>query len=114
MTSASMLRLMTVTASTKRASVASGKRATPSANLSSVKCTPLDPLGSNNDISQRLGLDAPVELLETWTAGGQDIVNGDTLTVSGVDYPIKLVEIVAASSVGGDPYLHLVVERVKP
>jgi hypothetical protein len=112
MTSASLLRMMTVTATTKRSDVSGGKRGAATTKLIGVKTTPLDPAG--RDIYERAGTGGPVVMLETWTAGGQDIVAGDILTVSTVDYPIKIVDIIDASTNGGDAYLRLGLERIKP
>jgi hypothetical protein len=83
--------LATVTASTKRAAApVSGKTSAPVANLTSLKCTPLDPVDA--ELSKRLGLDTPHELLQTFVDGGLDIREGDTLTVGSVDYPIRACE----------------------
>jgi hypothetical protein len=101
----------TVTASTKRPpAIAGGKRGTPAANLTSLKCTPLDPVDS--EIRERFGLNAPMELLQTFVEGGLDIKEGDLLVVSSVEYPIRAV---------GDwhwppdtaNYLHLILEQLK-
>lgn len=62
-------RLMNQTASTKRSPViVSGKRGTPTTKLSSLRCTPLDPVAP--DLAQRMGLNTPHELLETTVDGG--------------------------------------------
>jgi len=83
--------MATVRASTKRAAApVSGKTSAPAANLASLKCTPLDPVDA--ELSKRLGLDTPHELLQTFVEGGLDIREGDTLTVGGVDYPIRACE----------------------
>ena len=80
----------TVTASTKRPpAISSGKRGAAATNISSLRCTPLDPV--DPEIRQRLILNTPNELLQTYTEGGLDIVEGDILTVSSVDYPIRAV-----------------------
>jgi hypothetical protein len=95
----------TVTASTKRPpAIAGGKRGTPAANLTS------DPVDS--EIRERFGLNAPMELLQTFVEGGLDIKEGDLLVVSSVEYPIRAV---------GDwhwppddaNYLHLILEQLK-
>jgi hypothetical protein len=80
----------TVTASTKRTpAVSSGKFGAATSSVASLSCTPLDPL--TPEIAMRAGLDTPYEGLQTFTEGGLDIVEGDILTVSGKDYPIKAV-----------------------
>ena len=89
--SSSFDRLATVTATTKRASApVQGKTSAPVVYLAKVKCLPLDPV--NAELRKRLGLDTPHELLQTRVDGGLDIREGDTLTVAGVDYPIRACE----------------------
>ncbi len=62
-------RLATVTASTKRTpAIAAGKRGAPVENVSSLICTPLDPV--DPALRQRLALDTPHELLQTFVDGG--------------------------------------------
>ena len=64
-----MRRLLTVTASTKRSpAIVSGKRGTPTTNLASLRCSPLDPVAP--DLAQRMGLNTPHELLQTTVDGG--------------------------------------------
>jgi len=117
MTSLAMKRMMNVAASTKRAAVTSGKRGTPTTYLSSIKILPIDPIGmaETRNRVQALGLDAPILLLQTVTSGANDIVKGDVLTVASVDYAIKDVEDWAGETgAGGQQYLRLVLEKVKP
>ena len=58
-------RLATLTASTKRSpAVSGGKVGTPVVKEASLICTPLDPI--DPEIRQRLGLDTPHELLQTY------------------------------------------------
>jgi len=65
----SMVRLATETASTKRSpSIASGKRGAMAENLTGLSCTPLDPVDA--EIRERLALDTPHELLQTFVDGG--------------------------------------------
>lgn len=68
-------RLMAnVSASTKRSpAISSGKRGSPTTNLSNLKCTPLDPVSS--DIQERIALDTPMELLQTFLADGNGFVH---------------------------------------
>ncbi|MBP8291476.1 MAG: hypothetical protein KAX65_01810 [Caldilineaceae bacterium] len=62
-------RLMNQTASTKRSpAIVSGKRGTPTTNLASLRCSPLDPVAP--DLAQRMGLNTPHELLQTTVDGG--------------------------------------------
>jgi hypothetical protein len=109
-------RLMKVTASTERASMTSGKRGTPTTKLASVLCLPIDPVpaGEARDHLLRMGLGSPIALYQTLTAGGQDIISGDTLTVGSQDYAIRLVETWAESTNLGDAYLRLILEKGKP
>jgi hypothetical protein len=64
-------KMATVTASTKRSpAVSGGKIGTPVTNISSLTCTPLDPV--DPELRQRLGLDTPHEVLQVYvpdTAG---------------------------------------------
>lgn len=81
--------LATVPCSTKRADITAGKRGDPIAELSGLCCTPLDPV--DGEIAARAGLETPVEVWQTFISGNHDIVSGDFLTVSNVDYPIRAV-----------------------
>jgi len=84
-------RLATVTASTKRApALASGKRGSPTTYLSSLACLPLDPVDA--EVRQRLALNSPHELVQTFVQGGLDIAEGDLLVVGGAEWPIRAVE----------------------
>lgn len=104
-----MDRFLTVTASTKRApAVSASKRGTPAAYLTSVRCTPLDPV--DPELRQRLALNTPHELLQTFVEEGNDIVQGDILVVGSNEYPVR--------SCGewvwrGATFLALVVEDLK-
>lgn len=65
-----MRRLCTVTASTKRSPApVSGKRGTPTTNLTGIRCTPVDPV--DPEVAQRLGLNTPHELLQVTADGGE-------------------------------------------
>jgi len=62
-------RVMNQAASTKRSpAMVNGKRGTPAAHLSGLRCSPLDPVAP--DLAQRMGLNTPHELLETTVDGG--------------------------------------------
>jgi hypothetical protein len=106
--SASFQKLASLTASTKRATMSSGKRAAPTQHLTGLKVHPLDPV--DPELRQRLALDTPHELLQTFVEGNPDIVEGDVLTVAGEDYPIRSV---ADWTFGADVYRHLVIENLK-
>ena len=78
-----------VSCSTKRATISSGKRGAAVANLTGLKCTPLDPVDA--ELATRAGLSTPLEVWQTFIQGGNDIVAGDILTVASSDYPIRAV-----------------------
>lgn len=100
-----------VSASTKRPPArAGGKRGSPATNLTALTCMPLDPIDS--EIRQRFGLEGPMELLQTFVQKGLDIVEGDILTVSSVDYPIRAVGDWYWFGDDAD-YQHLIVEDLK-
>jgi hypothetical protein len=101
--------MATVTASTKRApAISDGKRGEAVTNIASLKCFPLDPV--DPEIRQRLGLNTPHEILQTFTQSNLDIKVGDVLVVSTREYPIKAV---SDWSFGVGDYLHLILEDLK-
>lgn len=106
--SASFQKMASVTASTKRATLSAGKRSSPSTHLNNLKIFPLDPV--DPELRQRLALDTPHELLQTFVEGNPDIVEGDVLSVAGEDYPIRSV---ADWKFGTDTYRALVLENLK-
>jgi hypothetical protein len=108
----SLSYLATVTASTKRSpAMAGGKVGAPAAYLGGVKCTPLDPV--DPELRQRMQLETAHELVQTFVVGALDIITGDILVVGSVEYPIRAVANWAASTRGGDAYLHLILEDLK-
>lgn len=112
MSSASFTRLATVTASTKRPpGVVGGKRGAATTHVSSLACTPLDPI--DPEVRQRLMLESPNAILETFMQADVDIQYGDTLVVAGVEYPVKLVEDWHWPP-DGTTYRHVYVEQIKP
>lgn len=106
--SSSFQRMASVTASTKRATLTGGKRSSPTSHLNNLKIFPLDPV--DPELRQRLALDTPHELLQTFVEGAPDIVEGDVLTVDGEDYPIRSV---GDWKFGNDTFRALVVEQLK-
>ena len=103
--------MATVTGSTKRTpAVSSGKFGVAVENIASLKCFPLDPVSA--EIATRMGLDTPLELLQTFVEGGLDIVEGDILTVAGKDYPIKAVSDWLWREDNAN-YLRLILEQLK-
>lgn len=108
-TSKSFALWTSVTASTKRnPAIASGKRGAAVTNISSLKCTQLDPV--NPEIAERLGLGTPHEALETFVDTDLDIIEGDFLIVGTKTYPIRSV---AEWTWRGAEYLHLIIEELK-
>lgn len=102
----SFTRLATKTASTKRGpTISGGRRGAAVTHIASLYCTPLDPVDS--EIRQRLVLDTPHEVLQTFVAGTLDILEGDIFTYAGKDYPVRA----AGEWVWkGSAYVHLILE----
>jgi hypothetical protein len=106
--------LSIVACSTKRASIAAGKRAAPSANLLGLFCTPLDPVDS--ELASRAGLSTPLEVWQTFIEGTPDIIAGDVLTVEGTDYPIRAVWDYSnwnGNRLDDASFKHLILEELK-
>lgn len=111
MTSLAFRRMATVVALTVRPpALSGGKRGTPTTKLVTVRCTPLDPV--DPELRQRMAINTPNELLQTFVQGGLDIQEGDMLVVSGSTYPIRAV---ADWYWPGDSanYVHLILEQLK-
>ena len=99
----------TVTASTKRSPApSSGKRGVPTTWLSSLQCTPLDPV--DPETRQRLAINTPHELLQTFVDAGLDIIEGDILVVDSEEYPIRSA---AQWTWRGSEFVHLIIEELK-
>src|SRR5689334_17801146 len=112
MTSSSFTRMAVVSASTKRPpNVSSGKRGSPATNVASLSCTPLDPV--DPEVRQRLMLETDNVILETFVQASIDIKVGDTLVVSGVEYPIKAVADWYWPT-DQTTYRHLFIEKLHP
>jgi len=114
---ASMTKLMTVTASTKRFVETAGKYATTATTyLTNVMCLPIDPvpLGEASDRPTRNVLGSPLGLFQTVVNGGLDIIPGHILVAGGVEYNIRMTEPWAASTNLNDAYMKLTLEKVKP
>ena len=71
----SFQRMAIVSATTKRNPTvdANGKRSTATSNLTGLSITPLDPI--DLEVSQRLGLDSPARMLETFIADSTGFVH---------------------------------------
>jgi hypothetical protein len=106
----SLKPLATATASTKRAQIASGKRGDPVTLLVRLECTPLYPAdpGQVNNLLQRLKLETPYNLYETFVMGAHDIQNGDTFVVDGNEYVVRAAATWEPSATSA--YMHLTVE----
>lgn len=104
----SLARLATVSASTKRATFSSGRRSAPTEQISSLDVTPLDPVSA--ELAQRLGLDTPHEVLQTFCEGDLDLQEGDILVVGTEEYPIRALE---EWTYGDTTSYRLVVEELK-
>ena len=59
----------------------------------SLRCTPLDPAdpGARGEREQRLILDSPTSLLETFVPAAYDIREGDMFLVGGQSYQVRAV-----------------------
>lgn len=111
MSSAAFRKLATVTASTRRnPGVSSGKRGEKTTYLTSLLCTPLDPV--QPEIAYRAGLESPFEALETYVDKDLDILKGDDLVVGSKTYQVKAVAEWGWKR-GKTEYLHLLLEEVK-
>lgn len=105
----SFTRLLTKTASVKRAAISGGKRGDPTTVIASLSCMPLMPVDA--ETRNRLYLDTPHQLYQTMVAGTQTIKRGDVVTVDGVDYPVATVEPWPFKS--GDPRTRLILEKLE-
>jgi hypothetical protein len=86
---------------------AGGKRGAPVPNIGDTACVPLDYVSAQ--IAQRLGLDAPARLRQTFLDGRLNIPRGSMLVWDdGRQYPIKATEPWDWGD--GGEYTHLVVE----
>ena len=110
----SWTKLATATGSTKRATVVAGRRGDPVENLTGLQLTPLYPAdpGRAGELLQRIRLDTPHQLLECFVVGQPDIRTGDTLSVAGVDYPIRGVARFDPPAGSMIAYTHLMVESL--
>jgi len=107
--STAFLCFATLTISTKRSpAVTGGKRGTPTTFLTGVKAMPLDPVSP--ELRQRLALNTPHELLQTYVLGTQDIREGDFVVSGTQEYPVRSV----AEWPSSDGVLrHLILEDLK-
>ena len=97
-----------LTASTKRNPAASGgKIAAPVAKLTSVAIATLRPVSA--EIAEYYRLRSPREAFLTFAVGSPDILEGDLLTVGGVEYNVH----VAQSWPTPDGYVEIILGLVK-
>lgn len=90
--SASRDRIRNVQASTLRPpSVSGGKRGEPVAHLSTVCCSRLFPISSED--ARRAGLETPLRMFQTHVDSLTDILPGDVLVVDGKQYPVRWHEV---------------------
>jgi len=107
-TSRAFSRMASVTASTKRSpAAAGGKIGVKTTNLASLAILPLMPVTS--EVIEYYRLQSPRESYMTYAQGAPDIIEGDTLTVSAVDYPVIAVQPWPTDT----NYLEIIVQRVK-
>ncbi len=112
-----MKRLLSETASTKRATVVAGKRSAPVAYLTDVKCMPIDPVsvGEVREEMIRQGVDAPIALFQTVVEDSHDIQQGDIFTCGGIDYAVRTAERWGEETAYlGSAFKRLVLEKDKP
>lgn len=71
---AAFRRLARLTAGTKRSpDMVGGQRGAPAVHLTDLRCTPLDPV--EPDLQQRMGLDTPHTLLQSYVADSTGYVH---------------------------------------
>jgi len=108
--STSFDRLLRVTCSTKRPpALSGGKRGAAVASLTGQPCTRLYPVTA--EIALRAGLQTPHEVQQVFMDENADIREGDYLTLSGVDYPVRAV--FDWPWFDGNNYKQVIVEELK-
>lgn len=87
----SLKRRCTVVASTKRATIAGGKRQNPTSNLTGLFCTNLYPadVGRAGALVAEGLIQSVVNVFETILLGNHDIVPGDLLIIGSDEYVIR-------------------------
>lgn len=97
-------------ATTKRAALSSAGVSTGHAiKLIGIWCLPLMPVDA--ETRNRPELRTFHEVKETFVESGLDIIEGDMLTISGADYPVRAAEEWPWRN--GETYLRLIVEQLK-
>lgn len=110
MTSSSFTRLLTEEASVKRATMTNGKRGSPTTVITSLPCMPLMPVDA--ETRNRLALDTPHLLLQTFIEGTYTLKRGDVLVLDGTDYPVSVVDGPWPFR-SGDPRTRLILEKLE-
>lgn len=95
----------------KRAAMAGGKRGSATLHLRALNATPLQP--ASPDVSLRLQLQTPHQVLETYIVGHHDIQPGDVLVVGDREFTIRGVAAWRAPGRRIGAYTHIVVEDVQ-
>ena len=117
MSSATFSRQLNVEASTRRPpAIASGKRGEMQECLPLVYVAPLTPVSI--ETAQRVGLDSPYNLLQTFTDGDADIVDGDELTpqsgyYAGRAMAVRRVVRLSWGVAGKTERLHVLLENLR-
>lgn len=90
--------------------LAAGKRGAPALVQGDTPCLPLDYVSSQ--VAQRIGLDAPARLRQTFIEGRLTVRAG-TLVYDGVRYPIKAAEPWDWSGAGAPEYSVIIVDATE-
>lgn len=117
MGSATFARQLTVSASTRRPpATTSGKRGEMAEHLPLLYVAPLSPVSI--ETAQRVGLDSPYNLLQTFTGGGEDVADGDELTLQDGAYAgramaVRRVVRLSWGVQGKTERLHILLENLR-
>lgn len=110
----SLRRLMRDAAMIKRAAMVMGKRGDPQTHIPLLHCTPLDVVDA--ETAQRLRLDSPYRLFQTFVDASHDIKEGDLWVHESAPY---IGQEMAVRSVanwdwdGRTRFLHVILEDVR-
>ena len=94
---------------TRNPDVSGGKRGTPETVVADLSFEPLESV--DPELRQRLALDTPHELLQTFIEGDYDIQTGDFFTTGSTTYPIKAAY--KWDWWNGNYNIHLILEDLK-
>jgi hypothetical protein len=104
-----MSQLLTVSASTKRAAISSGKRSAPVTRLTGLVCAPVMPIGE--ETRNGAPTEAPIQQWETFLSSSPDIHVGDQFIASSVTYTV--VQASKWPWADGTTYTRLVLEELR-